>query len=222
MLMNTLACAQTVTEGAEKGAENTEGNVAWTDEAILKNALPLHLAIDRTLSEQQRHLLNAAYPNYRLFAECIGPLKNEVVLGVWTVDDDKSDLTQGIRRIGLVLENGAWQLHDIDAEIQPLQPEQNPRRDLSFFPLAFEFNEQGISAEFICNPWRKGESRITDRDGKLIDLPPFFRLNKVTFANKNLTCFSIDFTFTYNVVDCVAYRKNERRFKIWYRQVFVD
>ena len=220
MLMNTLACAQTVTEGAEKGAENTEGNVAWTDEAILKNALPLHLAIDRTLSEQQRHLLNAAYPNYRLFAECIGPLKNEVVLGVWTVDDDKSDLTQGIRRIGLVLENGAWQLHDIDAEIRTAPQEENPKRDLHFFPLEFELSEQGITADFFCNPQRQKESRIVDRNGRLLGLAPLFRLNKVTFANKNLTCFSTD--PSYNNVDCVAYRKNERRFKIWYRQQFAD
>jgi hypothetical protein len=154
------------------------------------------------LLPQQKALLDRNYPGARIVAACSGNFSGqsgqEKVLALTLASHTRASPA----RVGLVLEHGAWTLHDIDKEL--LGDSKLSRH----FPLDWA----GTGTKCSAAPGRDPE---LGQDGKPLGRS-LFRLG----AGVANACFAT--SEEYNNWDCVAFSPRERRFRLWYQQVFAD
>jgi hypothetical protein len=166
-----------------------------------------HAALVMTLAPGQAAALATNYPEAQIVAACAGNFsgagERETVLGIWT---------DRLHRVGLVLDGGKWQVHDIDLELRKDEPVSHS------FPLAWEHkvDDGGFHGAMKCKVNLREEPDLS-QGGKVLGRPPFFRLGAAQQAN---ACFGT--SNEYNNWDCVAFDPKQRRFRLWYQQVFAD
>jgi hypothetical protein len=161
-------------------------------------------AADQAASQllpEQKTLLDREYPGARIVFACNGNFSgssgHEKMLALATPAGTRSPA-----RVGLVLERGAWALHHIDKELL------GDSRLSRHFPLDWT----GAAVKCSATPGRDPD---LGNDGKPLGRS-FFRLG----AGAANACFAT--SEQYNNWDCVGYSPRERRFRLWYQQVFAD
>jgi hypothetical protein len=166
-----------------------------------------HAALAAALAPGQAAALAAAWPGFRIVARCPGNFsgasRQEAIVGIWTGT---------LHRVGLVAQAGKWQLHDIDRELLNDEPVTHS------FPLAWDHkvDASGFHGQMKCNVTLGREPDLS-LEGKPLGPPPLFSLRAGQQAN---ACFGS--SEQYNNWDCVAFDPAQRRFRLWYQQVFAD
>lgn len=174
-------------------------------------------ASEMSLDEPQRQALQRDFPNSRVLSTCIGNYSgnspNELVLSVTSVSDTAS---AAISRVGLTFSNHQWTVHHIDDELKrdlavshssPLE-KWDPSTDPEKFARAVK-----------CKVTLKSDKTFSMK-GKLFGRAPFFAVPKIQKGSAANACFGS--SAEYNNWDCVAYDSHQRRFRLWYQQVFAD
>jgi hypothetical protein len=158
------------------------------------------------LSPEQRALIERAYPGALLFSACSGNFSGrsgqEQVLGLVTPEATEK---HRVIRVGLVLAGDKWTLHDVDQEL--LQDERLSHS----FPMDWPLSR---ASEYKCSA-----SPARDRDLSYAGKPLGGALFALPAGRAN-ACFAT--SDEYNNWDCVAYSPSQRRFRLWYQQVFAD
>jgi hypothetical protein len=178
----------------------------------------LHQTLAKQLSAEQAAALDKVYPGFRLVSLCPGHFsgndKDELVLGVWKPVESDNQNERDVHRVGLLWNNGAWDVHIIDDEIMNDE-------DLSHsFPMHWQYSlsDQGFNGDMKCG--------IESEFGEDSDLTyvlgdkPFFDLKKAGLETNKVVCFATD--DVYNNWDCLVYSPKESRFKLWFQQAHAD
>lgn len=169
------------------------------------------------LNEPQRQALQREFPNLKILSTCMGNYSgnspNELVLSVTSASDTASPATS---RVGLTFSDNEWTVHRIDVEIKADSA-------VSHASHLDQWNHPADPEKFAhtvkCNVTLNSDKTFS-RNGKLLDRAPFFKMPKIRKGSAANTCFSS--SAEYNNWDCVAYDPQQRRFRLWYQQVFAD
>lgn len=174
-------------------------------------------AAETRLDEPQQKALQHDFPNSKILSTCTGNYSgnssNELVL---SVTSDSYTASPAISRVGLTFSNNQWTVHHIDDELKkdlaishssPLE-KWDPSTDTEKFARAVK-----------CNVTLKSDKTFSMK-GKLFGRAPFFSVPKIQKGSAANTCFGS--SAEYNNWDCVAYDPQQRRFRLWYQQVFAD
>jgi hypothetical protein len=177
-----------------------------------------HLDRLQQLSTDQIAALNQVYPGFRILTSCAGRFSrrgaNELVLGIWKPVLSDPPGTRAIQRVGLIRSQQGWQVHSIDDEL-----EQDQALSRSF-PMYWQYS---LSDSVFIGQMKCG---IKSEFGQNSDLKygngnrPLFNLKKAGLQNNKVVCFST--SDVYNNWDCLVYSPKDRRFRLWYQQVYAD
>jgi hypothetical protein len=170
------------------------------------------------LSTAQIAALNQVYPGFRILSSCAGRFSrrgaNELVLGIWSPVSSDHPETKAVHRVGLIRSQQGWQVHVIDDEI-----EKDKALSRSF-PMHWQYS---LSDTEFTGPLKCG---IESEFGQNSDLKygsgnrPLFNLKKAGLKNNKVVCFAT--SDVYNNWDCLVYSPQDRRFRLWYQQVYAD
>jgi hypothetical protein len=170
------------------------------------------------LSTAQIAALNRVYPGFRILSSCAGRFSrrgaNELVLGIWKPGLSDRPGTRAVHRVGLIRSQQGWQVHAVDDEI-----EKDKALSRSF-PMHWQYS---LSDTEFTGPLKCG---IESEFGQNSDLKygsgnrPLFNLKKAGLKNNKVVCFAT--SDVYNNWDCLVYSPQDRRFRLWYQQVYAD
>jgi hypothetical protein len=170
------------------------------------------------LIEPQRRALERAFPNSKILVVCKGNYSgnspNELIL---TVTSASHTANRGpVSRVGLIFSDNEWRIHSIDGEIKMDSA-------ISHASHLDEWNNpadpEKLANSVKCNAVLKTDKDLSN-NGKLLGRAPFFNPAKIGKRSGTNACFSS--SAEYNNWDCVAYDPRQRRFRLWYQQVFAD
>jgi hypothetical protein len=177
-----------------------------------------HLARVQQLSSAQVAAIETAYPGFRILSMCVGRFSggdtDELVLWIWTPVESLRADTSAVQRVGLVWSQKRWQVHSIDDEIKK---DEHLSRS---FPMNWEYTlsdtefigsmKCGIESEF----GKKSELKYGNGNRTL------FSLKRARLQKSKVICFAT--SSIYNNWDCLVYSPKDRRFRLWFQQVYAD
>jgi hypothetical protein len=175
------------------------------------------VGLTRLMGPQLR-ALERDFPNSKILSTCRGNYSgnspDELVLTVTSASDTARN--RAISRVGLTFSDNEWSIHRIDVEIKMDSAVSHASHiDEWDHPADPEKFAKTIKCNVVLN-----SDKTFSQNGKLLGRPPFFKLAEMGKRSVTNACFSS--SAEYNNWDCVAYDARQRRFRLWYQQVFAD
>jgi hypothetical protein len=173
-----------------------------------------HLVLLKKMLPEQRAAIAKVYPDFRILKLCPGRFsgakRNELVLGLWKPTE--SPEKREVHRVGLLWNGSAWVTHIIDNEVQK---DKNISRSN---PLGWEyaFTDKGFVGEMKCGVNLEKEPLLHPDPYR----KPFFDLRSMGLQKDKTVCFAT--SDVYNNWDCLVFSPKDKRFRLWYQQVYAD
>lgn len=173
----------------------------------------------RRLDKAQWQALQREFPNSKVLSACMGNYTgnspHEMVLSVAS----RSGATgPTISRVGITLSNNQWTVHRIDDELKTDSAVSDHSNIDKWIDPAIA--EPARLAQRVKCDAKLTTDKTFSYNGTLLGRPLFFQAYTVPKGSAASTCFPSD--VQYNNWDCIAYDPAERRFRLWYQQVFAD